>query len=319
MSSGPTGSVSSLGPTGTSSADVAGSPQYNPVRVNLEAVIDISGNVQIFTTASTTVSNLVMCTVHLDRTTLFNDASNGVFEFTEPSGNRGDVSGFVSNGSSNGSVLGGLFAGPGSPAVGSGMIDIADLATGIHASLTNSLDASGANPFNRYASGTSNEYTTYASLGELVLSLYAAYLFGHPAATAGISNDIALRDYINSAAAGANVGTNLATAINNLTNAQATNIVRAVLSQDPNRAVNVPNRRYNAANGQHHVPLIFRSDDVVYVSVTVQAPTVTTLDATGAPSNSATGNLVGIAANATTRYPSSPVPRFAFEIILRNH
>jgi len=319
MSSGPTGSVSSLGPTGTSSADVAGSPQYNPVRVNLEAVIDISGNVQIFTTASTTVSNLVMCTVQLDRTTLFNDASNGVFEFTEPSGNRGDVSGFVSNGSDNGSVLSGLFVGPGSMAVGSDMIDITGLAAGIHESLTGSLDASGANPFNRYASGASNEYTTYASLGELVLSLYAAYLFGHPAATAGISNDAALRDYINNPdISGAQVGTNLANAINNLTNAQATNIVRSVLSQDPNRAVNVPNRRYNAADGQHHVPLIFRTGDVVYVSVTVQAPTVTTLDTTGAPSNSATGNLVGIAANATTRYPSSPVPRFAFEIILRN-
>jgi hypothetical protein len=315
--SGPTGSVSSLGPTGTANQDVgvAAPNEYNPVRVNLEAVIDISGNVQIFTTASTTVSNLVICTARLVATNLFNDVSNGVFEFTEPSGNRGDVSGFVSNGSSNGSILGGLFAGPGSPAVGSGMINIADLATGIHACLTNSLDASGANPFNRYASLTSNEYTTYASLGELVLSLYAAYLFGHPAATAGITNDNNLITYINSAADGANVGTNLATAINNLTNAQATNIVRSVLSQDPNRAVNAPNRQFNALNGQHHVPLIFRTNDVVYVSVTVQAPTVTTLDASGAPSNSAAGNLVGIAANAASNYPASR-PNFAFQITL---
>jgi len=55
---------------------------------------------------------------------------------------------------------------------------------------------------------------------------------------------------------------------------------------------------------------------VVYVSVSVQAPTVTTLSAAGAPSNSTAGNLVGIAANAATRYPSSPVPRFAFQITL---
>jgi hypothetical protein len=240
-------------------------------------------------------------------TNLFNDVSNGVFEFTEPSGNRGDVSGFVSsNALRNDSILNGIDA--------SG-IDIADLATGIQACLTGSLDASGANPFNRYAGVANGEYTTYASLGELVLSLYAAYLFGHPAATAGITNDQALVNYINSDASGANVGTNLATAINNLTNDQATNIVRSVLSQDPNRAVNAPNRQFNALNGQHHVPLIFRTNDVVYVSVTVQAPTVTTLGASGAPSNSAAGNLVGIAANAASNYPASR-PNFAFQITL---
>ena len=308
--SGPTGSVSSLGPTGTASQDVgvAAPNEYNPVRVNLEAVIDISGNVQIFTTASTTVSNLVICTHPLVATNLFTDASAGVFEFTEPSGSRGDVSGFVSsNALSNGSILNGIDA--------STAIDMEDLADGIQACLTQSLDASGANPFNRYAGVANGEYTTYASLGELVLSLYAAYLFGHPAATAGITNDQALVDYINHPTTGANVGTNLATAINNLTNDQATNIVRSVLSQDPNRAVNAPNRQFNALNGQHHVPLIFRVNDVIYVSVTVQAPTVTTLGATGAPSNSAAGNLVGIAANAASNYPASR-PNFAFQITL---
>jgi len=291
-----------LGPTGTANTVVGG--DYTHVRVNLEAVIDLSGNVQIFTAASTTVSNVVVCSMPMDVAALYSDAS-GVFEFTEPSGNRSDVSGFISSSAkSNGSILNGIV----------GLED--KIANRIHLSLTNPLDASGANPFNAYAGQANGEYTTYANLGELVLSLYAAYLFGHPAATAGITNDQALVNYINSAAAGANVGTNLKNAINNLTTAEATKIVRSVLSQDPKRATDHPNRQFNALDGQHHVPLIFRSDDVIYLSITVQAPSVTTLDAAGAPSNSAAGNLVGIAANATTRYPSSPVPRFAFQITL---
>ena len=302
--SGPTGSVSSLGPTGTANTVVGGT--YSPVRVNLEAVIDLSGNVQIFTTASTTVSNVVVCSMGMPTVALYSDASC-VFEFTEPSGNnRGDVSGFISSSAkSNGSILNGIAGLEGT------------IANRIHMSLTNPLDASGANPFNAYAGQANGEYTTYANLGELVLSLYAAYLFGHPAATAGITNDQALVDYINSEAAGANVGANLRTAINNLTTAEATKIVRSVLSQDPKRATDHPNRQFNALDGQHHVPLIFRDDDVVYLSITVQAPSVTTLDSAGAPSSSDAGNLVGIAANATTRYPSSPVPRFAFQITLQ--
>jgi len=304
----PIGGTSPTGPANTVNVDVAGSPEYNPVRVNLEAVIDISGNVQIFTVASTTIADVVICSNSLVSTNLFNDASNSVFEFTEPSGNRGDVSGFVSsNELSNDSILNGIGSLNG--------IDMSSLAVGIHNSLTGSLDASGANPFNKYRGQANGEYTTYASLGELVLSLYASYLFGHPAATAGITNDVALVDYINSADAGANVGANLKDAIKNLTNEQATNIVRSVLSQDPNRAVNAPNRQYNALDGQHHVPLIFRPGDVVYMSITVQAPTVTTLGATGAPSTSAPGNLVGIAQNAASNYPATK-PRFAFEITL---
>jgi len=306
---GPTGSVSSIGPTGTANVDVAGDPQYNPVRVNLEAVIDISGNVQIFTTASTTISNVVICTNSFPATYLFTDASHSVFEFTEPSGNRSDVSGFVSSDArANGSILNGISG-------EDGHVSLTNLDASIHACLTGSLDASGANPFNRYAGLANGEYTTYASLGELVLSLYAAYLFGHPAATAGITNDANLVAYIDSVDSGANVGANLATAINNLTNVQATNIVRSVLSQDPNRAVNAPNRQFNALDGQHHVPLIFRTGDVVYVSITVQAPTVTTLDSSGAPSSSAAGNLVGIAQNAASNYPATR-PSFAFEITL---
>jgi hypothetical protein len=259
-------------------------------------VIDISGNVNVFAVPSTTLDNVVVCSNPLATTTLFS-GSSGVFELTEPSASRGDISGFVSSaGRANGSVLNGIA----SPA-------ITDLGAGLQGVLTGSLDASAANPFAAYKNASSSEYTTYASLGELVLSLYASYLFGHPAATAAISNDVALKNHINgTTASDARAGQNLANAINNLTNTEATNIARAVISQDPNRAVNAPNRQFNAVNGEHHIPLIFQAGDVVYVSITVQSPDVTTTNGSG---------LIGVAANIKTSYPDT-APRFAFEITL---
>jgi len=252
-------------------------------------VIDISGNVQIFSAPASVLNNVVVCSLPLNATTLYSNG-NGVFEFTEPNdATRGDISGYVS--------------GAGSVVHGTDTVTIGALGHALHLVLNQSLDASAANPF---AQTGSTDYTTYENLGELVLSLYAAYLFGHPAATAAISNDAALVAYINSESAGANAGSNLATAISNLSVAEASNIARAVIAQDPNRAVNTPNRVFSAGTGATHVPLIFQPLDVVYVSITVQAPGVSTSNPNG---------LIGVASNIAGSYPS-PAPRFAFEITL---
>ena len=276
--------------TGSQNADVTG--EYRSIRVNLKAEIDISGNVEIFTTADTTVDNVVVCSVPLSAGALYDSETGlGVFEFTEPSATRADIAGAVS--------------GPGS--VKEGFSDIASygLPSGLQSCLTGTLNAEDANPFNKYK-GT-NEYTNYASLGGLVLSLYASYLFGHPAATAGITNDDNLVSHINGGGASeAQVGTKLANAIVALSDATATEIVKAVVSQDPRRMTNAPNREYSAVTGQTHMSLLFRAGDVVYVSISVKAPAIT---ASGA------GALVGIADNAVSRYPAD-APKFAFEITL---
>ena len=319
MSSSPTGTTDISGQTNAANYDVSGVPRYNPVRVNLQAVIDISGNVQIFTTPSTTIADVVVCSSVLNPVVLFDDASNSLFEFTEISGNRGDVSGYVSSDArANGSILNGIGASSLIADLGLGLQGVLTPFSDENAVGTHSLDASGVNPFNKYRGLANGEYTTYTSLGELVLSLYASYLFGHPAATAGITNDVALVDYINGTGAqNADVGANLATAVNNLSNEVATSIVRAVLSQDPNRGVNVPNRQYNSAGGVNHVPLIFVAGDVIYVSITVKAPSVTTTGPGGAfdTANAGQSNLVGIAANAASNYPSTS-PTIAFQITL---
>lgn len=281
-------------------ASVAGA--YVPVRVDLVAEINIATQeVLIFTTPSTTLNNVVICSQKMSASKLYSGgASLGVFEFTEPSEGRADISGYVSNGS-NGSILNGIAV----------ATPLESLASGLQTVLTNnqtdSLDAATAIPFAAYSAIESGTYSKYENLGELVLSLYASYLFGHPAATAGITNDVALVNYVNSAATGANVGTNLATAINNLSVANATAIVKSVLSQDPKRASDGANRVFSAGTGATHVPLYFQTNDVIYVSITVLAPTVA--------SSNAGGSLGGIAINAATRYPTT-APKFAFEITL---
>lgn len=306
MSSGPTGTVSIGGQTASAANhDVSGgATRYVPVSVNLQAVIDISGNVEIFTIPSTTVENVVICSERLLSSVLYVEGSGGVFEFTEPSGGRSDVSGYLSDGQ-NGAALNGI----------SNMGLDTERGSGLQSCLTHSLDASGANPFHRYAGQANGAYTNYTSLGELVLSLYAAYIFGHPAATAGITNDEALVNYINdSSNSGAAVGSHLDSAIRSLDNGVATSIVRTVLSQDPSRAVNVPNRMYNTTSGQYHVPLIFVPGDIIYVSIKVQAPSVSTVNSSGARGATG-GNLVGVAANAGSNYPN-PAPTLAFQITL---
>jgi hypothetical protein len=274
--------------------------EYVPVRVDLRAEINIATQeVQIFTTPSTQLDNVVVCSQRLPHARLYSSSAlKGVFEFTEPSEGRTDISGYVSNGSSvlNGTAI---------------ATPLTALATGLQTVLTNSqtdsLNAATANPFAAYSAIADGTYSKYENLGELVLSLYASYLFGHPAATAGITNDTNLINHVNSADAGANVGTNLATAINNLTIAEATAIVKSVISQDPKRATDSANRVFSAGTGATHVPLYFQADDVIYVSITVLAPTVASSNAQGA--------LGGIATNAASRYPET-APKFAFEITL---
>jgi len=303
---GPTGTVDISGQSNNAGGDVSGNPRFNPVIVNLQATVDLSGNVEVFTVATTTVSDVVVIG-DMSANTLFGADLSGVFEFVEPSGNRGAISGFVSNGAN-----GALF---------SSFQDMSGaLLTGLQGSIVppagTNLDASGANPFHNYR--TNPEFYQYPSLGDLVLSLYATHIFGHPAATAAITNDAALVQYINNAdISGAQVARNLKDAIGALTLAKATSIVDTVLSQDPNRATNAANRQIDPATGENHVPLVFIPGDIVYVSITVKAPSVTTIGAGGAYDSTDNGksNLVGIAANAAAKYPS-PAPVLNLQIKL---
>ena len=127
----PSGAVTSSGASGQTSSAVGGGA-YNPVRVNLEAVIDVTGEVQVFSVPSTTLDNVVVCSVNMPAAALYS-GGNGVFELTEPSQGRGDISGYVSK---TGSVLNGI-----------AQLPIATLGSELQTVLTGELNAATANPF----------------------------------------------------------------------------------------------------------------------------------------------------------------------------
>jgi len=265
-----------------------------PVTVDLIASIDISGNVQVFSTSGTTIYDVVVCSEPLAASALYTNNTTGILEFVEPSGERGTIRGAVSSPNSVGS----LHTLDGWTSLRNGVN------SGLHTVTTGVIDASNSRPFDGYT--TDEKYYKFASFGDLVLAMYANYLFGHPAATAAIANDEALVAYINNNATGARLGFNLAAAIENLSDADATTIVRQVISQDPNRALGQDN---NALAPEVHQALEFVGGDTIYLTIVVQAPSIS-LSATGAPTGSEAVNLTTAGA-----YPVS-APSFTLQITL---
>lgn len=285
----------------TNSAAIPDNTGRKQVKVDLIANIDVTGNVKVFSTEGTTMYDVVVCDVAIPHTALYGDASNGVLEFVEDSNVRGTILGAVSSadGVSTLQTLNG-FGAFRAPLAGS--IQTAVCATG-----GSPIDASGASPFKDYPAA----YQQFSSFGELVLGVYAHYLFGHVAATAAIANDDALVGYINGAdASSAQIGINLVNALEQLSDGDATNIVRQVLSQDPNRALNRDN---NQISPDEHQALEFCTGDIIYLTIRVAAPTVSTSDpGSGAPDVAGHGN---VNLTTATSYPSTS-PSFTLQITL---
>jgi hypothetical protein len=201
----------------------------------------------------------------------------------------------------------GLFASAGAGSLGTVKGNLRDIIAG-------AMDASNAAPFSNYT-GSSN-YTNFANFGELALGAHAAYLFGHPQATTAIDNDQALVTYFGTAnSAGttgsananatANIGNELALLIQSLSDAEARTIVREVLRQDPARMTGADNSQLPT---DLHRGLIFAQGDVVYVSVTIQRPSVT-LGGGGAAGNngSATAAAGALPATGISSFPAAGI------------
>jgi hypothetical protein len=171
------------------------------------------------------------------------------------------------------------------------------------------MDASAAAPFNGYTSNSN--YTSYASFGELALAAHGHYLFGHVAATAAIDNDLALVNYFkNNTAGSAQIATALNAAIQALSDANASTIVRQVISQDPSRATGQDN---NQLVPDVHQGLLFAAGDVVYMQVTIHQPSISSgSTSSGAPGAGSANNLPSSSAAA---FPASGA-QFTLKITL---
>jgi hypothetical protein len=267
--------------------------------VNLHAGVSVQGDVDLISSSGELLSNVVVASVDLSASHLYADASHGVIEFWETSGNRGTIMACISKSGNKG--------GDQKNAQYTGFTGLeADLSGGLHGVINGQLNASAATPFNA-AAYTNAEYNTFASLGDLVLGLYSHYLFGHVAATAAIDNDTALVAYINgSGPSNAAVGAGLTNSLGGISASTARSIANQVLSQDPSRARGQDN---NQGATEVHEALMFAPGDVVYVQVTVQAPTISHGQPNQGGAAATDNNLVGSA------YPSTN-PSFAIQITL---
>jgi len=289
------------------SGNAAGSGQIstpaktNSVQVSLRVNVDVSGNVDVFTTTGNTVNNVVVCSVPLAHGDLYTSPINAVFEFWEPSNARGDISGAVAGTSGTGQGSSTLSA----------PTTLAALVTHLASIIDGAMDASGAAPFNAGAYATNAQHRSFDNFGELALGAHGHYLFGHVAATAAIDNDLALVNYFknNSVGSSAQIATLLAAAIQALSDANATTIVRQVISQDPSRATGQDN---NQLVPDVHQGLLFAAGDVVYLQVTIHQPSISSGSSSGAPGAGSTTNLPSASASA---FPSSGA-QFTLKITL---
>ena len=262
-----------------------GSPAANNrVIISLKINVDVSGNVDLFTSTGELLTNVVDCGTPLSLTSLFDrDSSSSAFVFYEPSGNPADISGSVNAACFYEPSVGVAHVGTTHNLYPTFVSEMADVINGV-------MDASNAAPFEQYPNVPKCQ--VFDNFGELTLALYAHYIFGHAAATAAIDNDEELVAYINSnnssrSGGAAQIATLLGRALASMSRETASSIVGQVVAQDPSRARGVGN------NQDENQTLLFAENDVIYVSITVQKPSITVGDATtGQPSADTLVNLV---------------------------
>ena len=257
--------TNAINQVGVSGENAGVATANNRVIVNLHANISVAGNIDLVSSSGELLSDVVVCSIALPALALYRDSSNGVIEFWESSGAAGQVTACISStGKAGTDAVAAQHAGFDDRA--------ADLSGGLAAVINGGQNAQAARPFNGTSYANLAEYQSYTSFGDLVLGLYAHYMFGHVAATAAIDNDAALIAYMNSDAAGdAQIASGLTTALKAITASVAKSIAAQVLSQDPSRASGQDN---TADQNDNHQALLFAAGDVVYVQITVDAPTV---------------------------------------------
>jgi hypothetical protein len=138
-----------------------------------------------------------------------------------------------------------------------------------------SMNCSNAAPYN--AVGYANAYNAQSNFGYVALGAYAHQLFGHVAATAAIDNDSTfVANMIGNNLTSNNhakIAAILTSNIASLTVPAATAIAKQVIGQDASRAMTVDNDGVTPVDGPQ--PLKWIAGDVIFMTVTLNAPTVT--------------------------------------------
>lgn len=262
-----------------------------PVVVNLDVLVDASGNINVFGQTAPSVSNVIVANTTLPVRALYDasglsnsNVTNSLFEFWEPS-----------------SAIGTRLA-----TKGTGVRDYKKMTKkfvrDMQLILEGSFDCSAASPFSAGAYTGNADYTTQPDFGRLALSAYSHYLFGHVAATSAITNDQAFMDAMLSKGAGQTGAVSLASAVVGdasgvgwvpaeigtasdadlarlLVGAILTKddsavlaIVEQVVGQDASRTMDQDNNQLSPDVRQ---PLKFIAGDIIYMNIRLQTPNVT--------------------------------------------
>lgn len=292
-------------------------PPRKSVVVNLEVNIDADSNLEVFGQGPVPTQNIIVAAEPMNAASL-----NGLIEFWEPSATPGEIE----------SHLDLDMTGP-SPQVESYKLSANAIFGDLKNILNGAFDCSGAAPYLLDGASSPASYSALANFGKVALGQVAHAVFGHCAATAAITNDVAFEDAMLDSDShkngwvdiSGNVQTrekaNLAGALvkalvlkgykSNLVdtfdaddNAQLlTSIVKQVLGQDPSRARDQDN---NVIAPDVHQPLMFYAHDIIYMSINVTYPAIT-MSATG-------GAVVADLPTASTSLKPSQV--FDLEITL---
>jgi len=269
---------------------LVGTVAHKSVVVDLGVALDARADAAVLDAEAPTVSgNVVTCNVALPAAALYGDASDGLIEFWEPS--DADAIGtidakFTVNANGSGD------------AVWNGLNYAKKLVKDMHSCLTGALDCSAALPFNRLGN---RSYDQYASVGDMTLGYIADKLFGHPAATAAITNDAHIKATMNASpgatAAAVDLGSgsvaipslNTSTAAgdqklalrlvqtmlfaNNVAGdaspaARATRIANSVIGQDADRARDADNNKLAPAQS---AALPFYAGDILFFKLTLKS------------------------------------------------
>jgi hypothetical protein len=238
------------------------------VVIDLNVNTTATGTLNVFSQAAPTITNKVIASVKVPVAALFVTTQSALFEFQ---GQGNDIAARLEDVWTT------------NP---SGFQLRKDALTGfIHSCITTgTLNASEANPFNTTVA-TVPKYSdaghkNYSSFGDLSLAAYAHYLFGHVDATAAIDNDTTFVSKMNGkieANGEANLAKKLVDLIWSLNGVQCAAVAKQVIGQDASRAFGEDNDNGLPDGWQR---LRFRAGDKFYVSITLNAPTVSVLDAT---------------------------------------
>jgi hypothetical protein len=310
-----------------------------PIVVNLDVLVDASGNINVFGATAPVVSNVIVAQTTLPVNTLY-DASgtynvetpvgvaNSLFEFWEPS-----------------SAIGTRQATKCVYDVASGKLrDYTSMTQNfvrkLQIVLEGSFDCSASTPFNDPKYSGNENYTSQPNFGRLALSSYSHYLFGHVAATSAVTNDQAFMNAMLSqsltdgsgnpmykfkvakvggladgsqwvpgtigTAADADLARLLVGAIVNKNDSAILAIVEQVLGQDASRAMDQDNNQLAPDVRQ---PLKFIQGDVIYMNIRLKQPIVSV----GGGQQVSSGTLQG-------KFPSDPhtETNYTLKITLEN-